>query len=285
MATSTKNVKLGVCKIFFDSVDLGLTQGGVEVTVTTETHRVEVDQFGKTAINETIMGRALSVKAPLAETTLRNMVATMPGASLVSDGASALGGVTFTADPIATNVVTLAGQAFTFQATKPSAIGQVQVGANRAASIQNLIYAINLAGLRQDLGGIRASLNTQGTGIKLEVIDPGTAGNAITLAVTGATMTASGATFTGGLNETRARVEVTSGVGVDLLSIAKPLRLHPSGKADNDFSDDFYVYQAATPGALTYAYKIDAERVYNIEFTGYPDPVTGKLFAAGDLLA
>lgn len=88
MATSSnnkaENVKLGVCRVIFDGVDLGFTKGGVEVSVATETHEVQVDQAGQTPINEYIMGRTVSVKAPLAETTLENLVAIMPGAKLVS---------------------------------------------------------------------------------------------------------------------------------------------------------------------------------------------------------
>ena len=283
MASSSKNVKLGVCKLYYDGEDLGLTQGGVEVQVTTETHKVEVDQFGKSSINELVMGRTLVVKAPLAETTLRNMVKTMPGATLITDGVQASGGVVFADDPDVGDAVTIGGTAFTFQAGKADALGQVKVGATKAESIANLIAAVNLALLRQDLGGVKATLNGTGNGITLTVGDPTPLGNAITLAAVGGT--ASGATFTGGVVETKARVEVGSGVGTDLLTIAKSLRLHPVGKPDNDFSDDFYVYQAATPGALTFAYKLDAERIFNTEFTGYPDPVTGRLFAAGDLLA
>lgn len=284
MASSSKNVKLGVCKLYLDGDDLGLTQGGVEVQVTTETHKVEVDQFGKSSINELVMGRTLVVKAPLAETTLRNMVKTMPGATLVTDGVQASGGVIWAATPPAVgDSVTIGGTAFTFQADKASAIGQVKVGATKAESLDNLVTAINLALLRQDLGGIKAKLNGLTTGITLTAGDPGVVANSVTLVSTGGT--ASAATLLGGVVETKARVEVGSGVGTDLLTIAKPLRLHPVGKPDNDFSDDFYVYQAATPGALTFAYKLDAERIFNTEFTGYPDPVTGKLFAAGDLLA
>ena len=77
--SSTQNVKIGVCKITFDGQDLGYTQGGVEVDVTTDTHKVNVDQFGNTPISEYIMGRSISVVAPLAETTLDNLVAVMPG--------------------------------------------------------------------------------------------------------------------------------------------------------------------------------------------------------------
>jgi hypothetical protein len=167
MASDTKNVKLGVCKIFFDGEDLGYTKGGVEVTVTTETFKVEVDQFGKTPIKEYIMGRQVSVKAPLAETTIQNMAALMPGATI------------------------------------SGAVGS-------------------------------------------EVLS------------------------------------VTTGVGADLLELAKPLRLHPVALPESDKSEDFVIYRAATPGALNFAYKLDSERIFNADFMGYPDPATGKLFAIGD---
>lgn len=167
MASSTENVKLGVCKIYFDGEDLGLTKGGVEVTVTTETFKVEVDQYGKTPVKEFIMGRQVMVKAPLAETTIENMARLMPGATI-----------------------------------------------------------------------------------------SGSAGSEV--------------------------LTVSTGTGTDLLAIAKVLRLHPVSRPDNDKSEDFVIYKAATPGALNFAYKLDAERIFNADFTGYPDPVTGKLFAIGD---
>lgn len=88
MATTTsdvKNVKLGVCRVLFDGQDMGFTKGGVDVTVATETHEVQVDQYGQTPINEFIMGRTVTVKVPLAETTLENLAKIMPGATLVTD--------------------------------------------------------------------------------------------------------------------------------------------------------------------------------------------------------
>lgn len=89
MASSTENVKLGVCSVLFDAVDLGFTKGGVEVEVQTTTHEVKVDQTGETPINELITGRTVNVKVPLAETTLDNLVKIMPGATLVVDGVDA----------------------------------------------------------------------------------------------------------------------------------------------------------------------------------------------------
>jgi hypothetical protein len=167
MASDTKNVKLGVCTISYDGKDLGYTQGGVQVSVKTDTHKVNIDQFGKTTVNELIMSRDVSVKVPLAETTLENLVAIMPGATLVTGA-----------------------------------------------------------------GGEKS-------------------------------------------------VDVGVGIGVDLLSIAKELRLHPVSKPANDYSEDFVIPLAATSGALDFSYDVEKERLYSVDFTGYPDPVTKKLFSVG----
>lgn len=87
MASNTKNVKLGVCRVYFGETeeDLGLTKGGVDVSVSTETHEVTVDQYGDTPINEYITSRHAEVTVPMAETTLENAVKIMPGARLLTD--------------------------------------------------------------------------------------------------------------------------------------------------------------------------------------------------------
>lgn len=283
MASSTKNVKLGVCKVYLGGVDLGYTQGGVEVSVKTDTHKVEIDQFGKTTINELIMARNVMAKIPLAETTLQNLVKTMPGSTLISDGAVATGSIAFTGNPSAATVVSVGGQDFTFQAAKPTTAFQVQIGANLQATTSNFVSVFNRSMVQKEIGGLTASMNATGTLVTISAIDMGTAANAVTLdAANGAT--ASAATLTGGVAETKARVDVNIGTSVDLLSVAQELRLHPSSRADDDFTEDFTIFQAATAGALTFAYKVDAERIYSVEFSGYPNS-DGKLFALGNPLA
>lgn len=170
MASDTRNVKLGVCSISYDGVDLGYTQGGVEVTVATETHKVEVDQFGKSPINEQIMSRSAMVKAPLAESTLENIVATMPGSVLVTD----------------------------------------------------------------------------------------------TL---------------------KKRVDVSHAIGTNLLDLARVLILHPIANAATARNDDFNLLLAATAGAMQFAFKLEEERILNVEFSGYPSAASKKLFSVGDLTA
>ena len=91
MATSeqTKRVKLGPCLVTFNGIDLGLTKGGVEVSITTNKHEVMVDQFGTTAINDYITGRTGKVTVPMAETDLTKLLAVIPGAVLVTDSVTA----------------------------------------------------------------------------------------------------------------------------------------------------------------------------------------------------
>lgn len=285
MPSSTRNVKLGVCKIFYDGLDLGYTQGGVEFNVATTTHKVEVDQFGKSPISETVEGRTATVKAPLAETTMRNLLATMPGATLVTDGVQAFGKVTFAANPTATTTVNIGGQAFTFQVAKPTSLSQIQLGATRDITLQRFVDQVNLMNLQPQWGGVTAAITNLATGeVTLKVGDYGVGGNTVTLAATNGGAP-SGATFTGGVSETKARADVTNGVGIDMLEQGKVLRLHPLSKPDTDLSEDLVIYKAASSGALQFAYKVDAERIYNAEFTAYPDPVTNKLFSIGDPLA
>ena len=55
--------------------------------------------------------------------------------------------------------------------------------------------------------------------------------------------------------------------------------------AKADKSDDFVMVRAGTPGALSFAYKLEDERVYNAEFTGVVQDqfnVATHLVAGGD---
>lgn len=57
----TKNIKLGVCRVSFGGVDLGYTKGGVDVSITTDTHEVNVDQYGDAPVNDIITSRRVEV--------------------------------------------------------------------------------------------------------------------------------------------------------------------------------------------------------------------------------
>jgi hypothetical protein len=282
MKSDTRNVKLGVCRVYFDGDDLGLTQGGVEVNVTSETHKVEVDQMGKTPINEYVMGRSLTVKVPMAETTVENLIKIMPGATLTQTGGTkASGTVTITTNPSDGETIIINGVTITFKTAVANNQTQVLIGASSAATATNLSNFIN-ATSNPLLSLVDASPSTNVVTLTYEFV--GVEGNTFTT-VTGtaaAKVTMGGATLTGGVDATKKYVSVDHGIGQDLLTSAKELRLHPTAKAAGDLSDDFVIPLANTGGALNFAYKLDQERIFNVEFTGYPDPTTGRLFIVGD---
>lgn len=272
MASTTENVKLGVCSVLFDGVNLGFTKGGVEVEVATTTHEVKVDQFGETPISELVTGRTVNATVPLAETTLENLVAIMPGSTLITNGVKATATVTFaTAAPVAGDSVTIAGQTFTFRAT-PTREGEVKIGAGAVAvalaeSAANLAAAINAS----DLGYVA----TSAAGVVTITARATGAGWNATTARVGANITVTA--LAGGVDATIARVEVSTGMNLNLLSVAKTLVLRPRGTFGED---DFIIHRAACPGALSFAYSTENERIYNASFKGYALS-NGNLFTVG----
>jgi hypothetical protein len=87
----------------------------------------------------------------------------------------------------------------------------------------------------------------------------------------GAIITGTGAT---------AFATVSTGVGTDLLGIAQVLRLHPVGLPDATKTEDFVIPKAATTGQMQFSYKLDDERIFNVEFKAFADSA-GKLFYYG----
>lgn len=277
--SNTQNVKLGVCRVFYDGNDLGYTKGGVEVEVSTDTHSVMVDQFGESEINQYIQKRSIKVKAPLAETTLENMVAIMPGATLVDNAIKQVTEVAISGTTTGTHSLTIDGTVYSFTDDGSPTEGEMAIG---------LANAINA-----DPSAPCEATATDGAGQPAVASD---VTGAIILAskvsgLLGTFVVSAPSTNIGIPNELIAaedgakRVDVTNGIGTDLLANAKPLTLHPKGKADSDKSEDFNIPLAATAGALQFAYKFDEERVFNVEFTGYPDSTTSILFNFGDSAA
>lgn len=167
--TQVQNVKLGACNVTYNSVNLGLTKGGVQVAITTSKYEMKVDQFGETIVNDIITGRQGSVTVPMAETDLTKLVAVIPGATLITD------------------------------ATTPS----------------------------------------------------------------------------------KKRLNIPTGAGISLMDAAAKLVLHPTANASGNKADDVIVPLAGVSGNVQFAFQVDQERVYNVEFTMYPD-ANGLLVVFGD---
>lgn len=268
--SDTKNVKLGVCHVYYDGNDLGYTKGGVEVEVSTDTHKVTVDQFGQSEINEYIQKRSLSVKVPLAETTLENLVAIMPGATLIDNAVKQVSTVTIaTANNSELYSITLDGVTYSYTSDADATQGEIALG---------LVAAVNAAP--------GATMVASTTAIDTDIVSS----DVVLTAKTSADAVVISVTANASVVETTAaadgpkRVDVTNGIGTNLLNIARELKLRPKGAVDSN--DDFIIPLAATPGGMSFSYKFDDERVYNCEFMGYPDSSNGDiLFKVGDSTA
>ena len=277
---ASENIRMGTCRVTFGGVDLGFTMGGVEVTVATTTHETKVDQLGDSVAAEYIMGRTINVTAPLVETSVNNMVNVMPGATLnVVGGAKTIGRVTVATIPVAGDNVTIGAQVFTFRAA-PSFANDVLVGASTTAAAANLAAVLNTSTdslISRFVWTVAASAVT-GTA-KLF----GTSLNGTPLSAGQVSMTIQA--FAGGVEPTSSSVSVTTASGISLLNNAKELRLHPIAKPLSDTSEDLVIPLAACAGGMSFAYKYDAERVFDCEFKGYPNPQTAVLFTYGGAVA
>jgi hypothetical protein len=75
-------------------------------------------------------------------------------------------------------------------------------------------------------------------------------------------------------------VEIRSGVNIDLLAIAAPLKLHPTALPASTTKDDFVAFKAAPLPNFTFKYENGGERVYEVTFNCYPDGTAGNRIAA-----
>ena len=266
--SNTENVKLGPCKITYDKVDLGYTKGGVEVTVETNTYAVTVDQFGEAPIDEYITGRTVTVSAPLAETTKKNLERIMPGATIVNEGAAkATGKIAVNTKPSDSETLTVNGIVYTFK-TSASLDNDIEIGSNEnatAAAIQAKLAASIDPKVAIATYEVDSSVDSQ---VNVEYKTEGVAGNEFTLETTSSGLSVD-ANLSGGLDGNE-RVEVSNAVGVSLLKNAKELRLHPIANADDNYEDDFTIPAAGVAGAMNYSYMMDQERIFPTEFKAYP---------------
>lgn len=75
------NVKVGVCTVTYNNIDLGHTKGGVEVSYEPVYKDVSVDKYGETVVEKYLMGEKFTAKVPLAEYTIANLRNAMPNAT------------------------------------------------------------------------------------------------------------------------------------------------------------------------------------------------------------
>lgn len=276
MASTTENVKLGVCSVLYGGENMGFTKGGVEVEVATTTYEIKVDQLGETPIGERITGRTVAANVPLAETTLENLVKIMPGATLITDGAKASGSITLsTAAPANGDRITIGTAVFTFR-TNPTMAGDVKIGTGTGATALNSSAANLAAAINASEAGYVATANA--AVVTVTAKQTGTGWNGPITANFATSANVATTALSGGTAATSASVVVSTGVSIDMLAQGKTLVLRPKGTFGED---DFTIFSAACPGALSFSYSNENERIYNANFKGYAQ-ADGRLFKVGN---
>lgn len=121
------------------------------------------------------------------------------GAPTSAAGKVAKGQIRFTAQPLNNATMTVAGQAFTFTTSAPTA-NQIAIGTTLAATLANAVRVLNASAV-EAVAAATYRLNDRGTAIDIEADTIGVAGNSITLAIGASPVSngiVSGATLTGG---------------------------------------------------------------------------------------
>lgn len=75
------------------TVDLGHTLGGVTATYAPEFHETQVDQYGKSVVEQFLVGERMSVEGNLGEFALNNLRALINGGTLQGDDSVSVGSV------------------------------------------------------------------------------------------------------------------------------------------------------------------------------------------------
>lgn len=173
--------------------------------------------------------------------------------------------ITFSGQPTAADTVTVNGQVYTFRAALTGAANEVLIGANQAATQNNLIAAINTdagAGATYGTGTAEhataiARLNSS-TIVGLAARTAGVGGNALTLAKSGANIAVSAANFAGGLDQVGA-----APIGVT----TAPVKASATDQRVAAFRSGCF-----NPEALTWHASYDTDAKKAAAFRGSPTP-------------
>lgn len=289
MANDVRNVRLSACRVRWGGRDLGLTAGGVDITVKTSTKKIHVDSFGPVRMDEIITNRIVSVKCPFAETDLDTLytLTRQCGATLSDSGTIAAGTITFSGVPAIGDTLTINGHAFTFATfpsdDDPSQPDLIPIGGTIAGTVQNLLGVVqDCPDMAVQLGTYAAALGA--TAVAVAFYRSGADGNAFTLAKGSSVIALSGATLTGGGTGTRS-VVMSAGAGIWVANVAQPLVLHPADLPDDDQTEDVTVLFAGQTGSIDFSYSLENMRIFQVEFTGYPNRADNRLLMVGPSFA
>jgi len=81
-------IKLGICRVSYNSVDLGYTKGGCTLRIIPNQYEVTVDEYGSIPLKEYDMGYAVEVDVSLAQHSFDQIDAAVPVLTNADSGGS-----------------------------------------------------------------------------------------------------------------------------------------------------------------------------------------------------
>lgn len=240
----------------YNSVPLGHTKGGAELSIKNDVTEITVDKYGSTPAKAYHKGTRVEIKTTISEYDFTQMEQIINAAT--KSGAKATGTITY-GSPSNGDTVVVDGHTFTKAASSSG---------NNFASISALTTLINA------LDSVDATDNT--TVITVTAAAIGVAGNSVTMTKTGSALALSGAVLTGGTGQlSLGKVSGDELTGYELV-------LTPIEATSNEL--DITLYKAVIIGDSVIPFKVDNETVYNVTFLALVSPsdadVDGKGFLA-----
>lgn len=147
-----ENVKLGVADVAFGGVSLGLSKGGITVTVTDSQLLVSVDNWADMPVAAFDKGSLVEVTVPMVEETLAKINLALPTSTLTGSSKVTIGGVAgnpITAAKLVLNPVTAGRPNFVAYRAIPK--GEVTMSFNTDdVSIINVVFTALIDSARPD---------------------------------------------------------------------------------------------------------------------------------------
>lgn len=273
--TRIGTIDIGPCDVFFGAlgaeVPMGYTQGGVKLNFDTQSTDVEVDQETEPVLIN-ITKRPITITCPFAEYTLEHMHTALPGSKLFTNAAT-----------LTTNI---AGDNNDMVFTAKVNAAYAGPGNDRAIAYLNpgaLTANCSVAVVPDDSQNrvtINVTLKHDGTNIiataaevKAAIEASPEAAALVSIAYansdTGAgIMTAMDATPLAGGKQL---LVLESASNERLITLARGLRLHPTGRATADVSMDMYFPVAAPMGQMDITHDKENPKLINVVFRPFPD--------------
>jgi len=274
-------LEAGPANVLFDGISLGYLGDGLVLNIDTSVTELKGAQAGDTPLDAIISGGKVMIEVPLAEISVTKFAKGLANSALT--GLPATGVLTSSGVQVtAADTVTIGTKTYTFRATaltSPTTEGEVLIGATAAASLQNLVNAINrsggVIGVDYYVAAAHPSVSavlTSSTVVTLTRIATtaaiATTKVAVTLTFGAATMAANVGT---GL------LSFTNQTGLSLRSLAKELRIVKiKGAVPSTDPNDIFIFPEASPGPsqVKIPFHPTQQRLIVISFYVWPNDAT-----------